>query len=256
MDYLCKSFNREQRSDMKVAQKISKRLNAFPPGDIFTYQQLGIRTNEYLAAAKAMERLVKQGQVLRASTGLFYKPDQTAFGVLKPREEELLKPYLFEGGRRVAYITGVSIYREFGLTTQIANTIKVASRDKKIIARIGNLKITPIKSYVTVTSDNYYLLQLLDAIKDFKIIPDSDQGVMIRRLTALIKALRKNEKAMLLRLALKYPPRVSALLGALLSNLDPDMDLSVLQKRLNPFTTYEYRIDKELLPTGNAWNIK
>src|SRR5690606_26663300 len=107
--------------------KISKKVKTFPEGNTFTYDQLGIGSAEYLAAAKAMERLVKQGKVKRASTGIFYKPKVTAFGTLQPREEELLKPYLFENNKRIAYVTGASLYNRLGLTTQIPKTIKVAS---------------------------------------------------------------------------------------------------------------------------------
>ncbi|HMH23648.1 MAG TPA: DUF6088 family protein [Puia sp.] len=241
---------------MKVTEKINKKLGQIPDGSTFTYRQLNIDKEEYLAAAKAIERLIKRGTVQRASTGLFYKPKQTIFGALRPNEEELLKPYLFEGNNRVAYITGNSLYNRLGLTTQIPNSIKVASRDKRIITTIGNLKIRPIKSYVDVTADNYYLLEVLDAIKDFKKIPDRDQQRSIEVLTGLLKQFNESDKKRLIRYALKYPPRVRALLGALLSNMATLQDLDVLEKGLNPFTAYAYGIKKELLPTIDAWNIK
>jgi Family of unknown function (DUF6088) len=241
---------------MKVTEKIYKKLGEIPNGSTFTYRQLKIDREDYLAAAKAIERLIKKGTVKRASTGLFYKPKQTVFGVLMPNEEELLKPYLFEGNNRVAYITGNSLYNRLGLTTQIPNSIKVASRDKRIITTIGNLKISPIKSYVDVTADNYYLLEVLDAIKDFKKIPDGDQQRNIEVLTGLLKQFNETDKKRLIRCAIKYPPRVRALLGALLNNMATLQNLDLLKKGLNPFTTYAYGIKKGLLPTIDAWNIK
>jgi len=241
---------------MKVTEKIYKKISQIPDGSTFTYRELNIDKEEYLAAAKAIERLIKGGTVQRASTGLFYKPKQTVFGTLMPNEEELLKPYLFEGNNRVAYITGNSLYNRLGLTTQIPNSLKIASRDKRIITTIGNLKISPIKSYVDVTADNYYLLEILDAIKDFKKIPDRDQQRSIEVLTGLLKQFNEADKKRLIRCALKYPPRVRALLGALLSNIATLQDLNLLKKGLNPFTTYAYGIKKELLPTIDEWNIK
>jgi hypothetical protein len=212
---------------------------------------------EFGAAAKAMERLVKKGVVQRASTGLFYKPQKTVFGVLRPKEEELLKPYLFEGNNRIAYITGSSLYNRLGLTTQIPNHIKVASRSKRIIARIGNLKISPIKSYVDVTNENYYILEILDALKDFKKIPDSDQQLMVKRLTALIGQFTETDKKKLIKYALQYPPRVRALLGALLENTcETATSLETLKRNMNPLTIYSYGIKKELLPTITNWNIQ
>ncbi len=242
---------------MKVAEKIDKRIDRFKEGATFTYQQLGLEPAEFGAAAKTMERLVKKGIVQRASTGLFYKPQKTVFGLLKPNEEELLKPYLFEGSSRVAYITGSSLYNKLGLTTQISNRIKVASRSKRIIAQIGNLKISPIKSYLEVTNENYYLLEILDALKDFKKIPDRDQQLMIKRLTVLVKQLLETDRKKLVKCALKYPPRVRALLGALLENIsEMDSNLETLKKSMNPLTIYSYGIKKELLPTITNWNIQ
>ncbi|MFP5040453.1 DUF6088 family protein [Parasediminibacterium sp. JCM 36343] len=102
---------------MKVTEKIEKRIAQMPDGNTFGYQEFNIQESEYTAATKAIERLLKKGIINRVSTGLFYKPKQTLFGNLKPKEEELLKPYLFEQKKRVAYITGTALYNRLGLTT-------------------------------------------------------------------------------------------------------------------------------------------
>lgn len=241
---------------MKVNSKILKRLKTIRDGEVFTYSRLGISQEEYSAAAKAIERLIKQGKLQRISAGKFYKPKQSVFGTLNPAEEQLIKPYLYEGGQRIAYETGPSLYNKLGLTTQISKTIKVASRDKEIKAQIGNLSIRSTKSYTNITEDNYPLLEILDAIKDFKKIPDKDDRSSIKRLTALIKELSTEQRKKMISLAIKYPPRVAALLGAILSNFAPSIDLTLLQKRLNPFTAYDFGISPSLLPTADLWNIK
>ena len=120
---------------MKVAEKIERKINRMQEGITFKYQQLGIERNEYSAAAKAMERFVRKGIIQKISTGIFYKPKQSAFGKLQPREEELLKPYLFQGEKRIAYITGVLLYNRMGLTTQVPKTITVASRVKRVTTK-------------------------------------------------------------------------------------------------------------------------
>ena len=81
-------------------------------GLTFKYEQLGISKEEYSAATKATERLIRKGLIRRVSKGVFYKPKKSRFGELKPREEELLKPYLFEGNKRVGYMTGNSLYNQ------------------------------------------------------------------------------------------------------------------------------------------------
>ena len=165
---------------MKVAQKIEKQISKIKEGTTFTYQQLSIEQSEYSAATKAIERFIEKGIIKRVSTGIFYKPKQTIFGELKPNEEELLKSYLYQNNKRIAYITGTSLYNRMGLTTQVSKSIKIASRDKRITVSIGNIKGVPVKSYVDVTDKNFYLLEILDALKDFKKIPDLDTSSAIK----------------------------------------------------------------------------
>lgn len=240
---------------MKVAGKIELKINRMQEGTTFKYQQLGIEQSEYRAAAKAIERLIKKGMIRRVSTGVFYKPKQSAFGELRPREEELLKPYLFQDGKRIAYITGVSLYNRMGLTTQVPNTIKVASRVKRVITKIGKTQVKPVKSYVDVTNENYYLLEILDALKDFKTIPDLDKKSAIALIKNKICKLSENDQAKMIRYALKYPPRATALLGAILELSKKKNGLESLRTNLNPLTTYKLGIKKETLPTAAEWNI-
>lgn len=54
---------------------------------------------------------------------------------------------------------------------------------------------------------------------------------------------------------LYYPPRVKALLGALLDQLTFKDYLKILKKGLNPFSSFQYGIKKEYLPTIGTWNI-
>jgi len=241
---------------MKVAEKIEKQIEKMQDGTTFKYQELAIAPEEYSAATKAIERLIKKGLISRASTGLFYKPKKTAFGSLKPKEEELLKPYLFDGQARVAYITGTALYNRMGLTTQVPKNIRVASRSKRIAIRVGSIQVKPVKSYVEVNDENYYLMELLDVLKDFKTIPDTEKGQVIKFMLQKFKALSKKERDNLVNIAIKYPPRVRAFTGALLNEIYPAKPVQELKKSINPLTIYEFGINKKLLPGLQYWNIR
>ena len=240
---------------MKVAEKIERKIYRMQEGTTFKYPQLGIDQSEYSAAAKAIERLVKKGIIKRESTGVFYKPKQSAFGELRPSEEELLKPYLFQNGKRFAYITGGSLYNRMGLTTQVPKTIKVASKEKRVTTKIGKTQVKPVKSYVDVNNENYYLLEILDALKDFKTIPDLDKQSAITLLKNMIIKLTDNELSKMVRYALKYPPRTKALLGAILEFSMKKNSIQDLRTNLNPLTSYSLGIEEEALPTAQKWNI-
>lgn len=225
-----------------------------PDGATFKYQQLDIEANEYSAAAKAIERLIVKGIIKRVTTGVFYKPKQTIFGELLPREMEIIKPYLYENGKRIAYITGTGLYNNLGLTTQVPKTVKIASRSKRIFINSGSLKAKPVKSYVDVTDENYYLLEILDILKDFPKIPDLDKEGGILFLQNKLKNLAEKELNTLVKYALKYPPRVRAFLGMLLNEIS-GKEYSNLKQSLNPLTIYNLGIEA-LLKTAPNWNIK
>lgn len=46
---------------MKVSQKIETQIQEIPTGITFGYKDLSIASDEYVAAAKALERLTKKG---------------------------------------------------------------------------------------------------------------------------------------------------------------------------------------------------
>ena len=241
---------------MNIAEKIEKQIDNIESGKTFTYKDLNIKKEEYSAASKSIERLIKKEIIKRISTGIFYKPKKTVFGELKPDEEKIITPYLFKNGKRIAYITGLLLYNKMGLTTQIPKEISIASNKKRIYISKGNIKAKAVKSYVEVTNENYKLLEFLDALKDFKKIPDLDKKSAISILSRKISELDNKQVKKIIEIALEYPPRVRAFLGALLENIDIKIDIKMLDDSLNPFSEYELGLTKDILPTVEKWNIK
>lgn len=241
---------------MTLASQIRTRIKKLPEGKTFGYADLGIAKEEYQTAAKALERLQTDGNIKKVSKGIFYKPEQTVFGELKPDYSEQLRPYLFENGKRVAYETGFSLYNRMGLTTQMAFRIKIASRGKRISINRGALKADAVKSYTEVTEANYELLGFLDAIKDSKRIPDCPVSQAVKVLSGKIRTLNEKQIADLIKYALLYPPRVRALLGAMLENLNVQSNIAKLKQSLNPLSKIKLGLKKTDLPTIKNWNIE
>jgi predicted transcriptional regulator of viral defense system len=209
-----------------------------------------------LTAAKALERFQKEGLIKRVSKGVFYKPKLTVFGELEPEYNELLQAYLFENGKRIAYITGTSLYNQLGLTTQMAFKIKIASRKKRIYINRGALKAGAAKSYAEITESNYKILGLLDAFKDIKKIPDCSIAQAVRRLQSIVQSLDERQTDEIVKYALVYPPRVRALVGAILESLGKkNQRLDKLKNSLNPLSTFELGIKEQELPTKSNWYI-
>ena len=241
---------------MTISQKIEKRIASITTGTTFRYEDLDIEASEYGAAAKSIGRFVDKGTLQRASKGVFYKPRQTVFGLVKPSDYELLKPYLFKNNKRVAYITGIQLYNQMGLTTQMPFTIEISGKSRLKITKVGNIKVKSIKNFIEVTDENYQLLGILDTFKDFDTIPDIDRTTAIKLLINNVKKLTPQQTQEFMMYALKYPPRVRAFVGATLENIDKTLDLINLKKSINPLSKYKVGITSILLPNANNWNLK
>jgi hypothetical protein len=240
---------------MNLSATITSRIATIPENTTFRYDTLDIPREQYATAAKVLERLQTKGTIKKISKGIFYKPRKTVFGELQPGSEEVLKDYLFEKGKRIAYLTGTYLYNRLGLTTQIPKVWQIASYNQRIFVQRGSLKATPVKSYVSITEENYRLLGFLDALKDWNNIPDLDQQQAIKRLLTLLEEFTTDQRRELASYALQYPPRVAAFLGALLDYKKDQQDLDALKNRLNPLTSYKLNKVKSNLPTAINWQI-
>lgn len=241
---------------MTLAAQIRTRIQKLPEGKSFGYNDLDIAKADYQTAAKVLERLQAKGTIKKISKGVFYKPEQTVFGELKPDYNELLRPYLFENGNRIAYETGFSLYNRMGLTTQTAFRIKIASRSKRISINRDALKADAIKSYAEVSEVNFELLGFLDAIKDIKRIPDCTVSKAVEIISSKINNLNEKQIRELIKYALLYPPRVRALVGAILENLKVETNTDKLKESLNPLTKIKLGLKETDLNTIKNWNIE
>ena len=156
----------------------------------------------------------------------------------------------------IGYLTAYGIYNQLGLTTQVSNTIQIGRNETRPSLQRGMYKIAFIKQKNTITKENIPLLQILDAIKYIRIIPDTTISASCTRLMAIIKTLTPEKQTQLVKLAIKYTPTTRALLGALLEQSGVNTITNSLRKSLNPITVYKLSGIDGFLPNATNWNIK
>ena len=240
---------------MKTSDYIVNTINRFPRGFVFTYEEFSKQVESKEAIIKALNRMAVSGKIEKLAKGKFYKPEETVFGKLEPPKQQIVKDLLEENGKIVGYLTGLSIYNEQGLTTQVSNTIQIGKNEIRPTFKRGRFTISFIKQKNTITKENIPLLQILDAINQIKKIPDTTLGESVLRIIEIIKTVDEAEISTMQRLALKYPPSTRALLGAIFEFLkigEPE----ILKKSLNAISTYSFPNIETILPTSKNWNIK
>jgi Family of unknown function (DUF6088) len=241
---------------MKTTEYIALTIDRLPKGYVFTYADFTTEVNRKEAVIKALNRMVDSGKITKLSKGKYYKAENTPFGKLKPNQAQVVKDLLEEDGKVTGYLTGYSIYNQLGLSTQVSNTIQIGKNQVRPNFKRDRYSIAFVKQKNTITKENIPLLQILDAIRYIKKIPDANIEGSCKRFLAIIKNLTDNEINTLVRLALKYPPATRALLGALAEQLGQDKITETLFKSLNPITKYKLTGVAKVLSTTEKWNIQ
>ena len=204
---------------MKTSEYIAFIIDRLPNGYVFTYADFDTEVNQKEAVIKALNRMVSSGKISKLSKGKYYKPENTPFGKLFPNQLQVVKDLLEDNGKISGYITGYSIFNQLGLTTQVSNTIQIGKNQIRPNFKRERYTISFVKQKNTITKENIPLLQLLDAIRYIKKVPDSNIETSCKRFLSIIKDYAEKEIITLIRLALKYPPATRALLGAMLDQV-------------------------------------
>jgi len=240
---------------MKIAEYITNSIDRLPKGYVFTYEDFMGEVKKKEAVIKALNRMVASGKISKLSKGKYYKPEKTNFGELTPPQYQIVKDLLENDGKIIGYLTGFSIYNQLGLTTQVSNLIQIGRNEVRPAVKRERYTISFIRQRNTITKENIPLLQLLDAIRYIKKIPDSALSTVCNRLLILLDKLSESEEKTIVRLSQKYPPATRALLGAILDQLDRSSNLNTLQNILNPITQYKLKGVTKVLKTAENWNI-
>jgi len=240
---------------MKVSDIVNNKIDRLRTGYIFTYDDFDIPVDKVDALKKVLSRLVASGKIARLSKGQFYKPERSEFGVLRPPEYQVVKDLLEENNKIVGYLTGVSVYNKFGLTTQVSNTILIGTNIDRKPRKRGKYSIRFVKQRNTITNENIEKLQLLDAIRFIKRIPDANVSQSCFRIISIINKYSIADQQSIIKYALKYNPGTRALLGAILDQVNNSIKTESLYSSLNPATEFKIGITDDVLITKEKWRI-
>jgi len=158
---------------MKTTEYIIYTIDRFPKGYVFTYIDFVNEVKKKEAIIKALNRMASTGKITKLSKGRFYKPETSVFGTLQPQQYQIVKDILEVNGKMVGYLTGYSLYNQLGLTRQISNTIQIGKNEIRPTFKRDRYTISFVKQKNTITKENIPLLQILDAIRYIKKIPDA-----------------------------------------------------------------------------------
>ena len=178
---------------MSIAQSVQNSVETIPAGQIFDYQALPDYARSPSAVIKAVSRLVADKQLIRFSKGKFYVPKKGLISPRKPSDSELVRTMLYKDGRLRGYVTGLSLYNQLGLTTQVPRTITLAFNGGRQYKDFGTIRIKTVVTRIPIKEKDVKLLQYLDVLKGIKKIPDANANQSLKMMRRKISELSDRE---------------------------------------------------------------
>lgn len=244
------------RQNIPLTRQVNRQLREIPEGEVFDYSWFRLSNMDDRALALILSRKTQTGELQRLSKGKYFKPKLSEFGQLRPSENEVIKSLTVNGKAVKGYITGIYLYNQLGLTTQVASTLTIAVNDVLRPKKIRGYKIKYSKQRAPITKVNIPLLQLLDACQDIKTIPDTTIDKSFRTIKEKVIQLSEKEQKRILKLLPYYNAATRALVGALFEKyISPELAAPV-KESLNTLTKFSLAISTKLLPNKTAWNIQ
>ena len=234
---------------MSAAQQTRKFIDKLKASKLFTYDDIPMENK--LAITIELSRLYKQGIIKKFSKGKFYKPKKSAFGELEPTYDEKIKSYMDKD----SYEAGINAYKRLGLTTQVANSITIATNKSYKKVKVGDITINFVPKRVDALRKDTKLLIILEALKDIKKIPDSSPEDVIVAIKKIITMLEKEKQLRLINYTKSYPPRVIAIIGAIFTEIGLKDEVIQLKQMLNPLTKFRLNLNDNVLIYKKEWEI-
>ncbi|MDR3326982.1 MAG: DUF6088 family protein, partial [Prevotellaceae bacterium] len=177
-----------------MTDTIRNTINTFPCCFVFTPKDFPIDRIKQASVNRILNNMVADKQIRRLSKGRFYKPQITESDELLPDMFQTIKDLIEKDGKQIGYITGYQIFNELKLSTRFDNILQIGiAKGKKATVR-GNYQIRFIKQKNAITKDNVPLLQFLDCLRLFKIIPDTNPNQACQQLIHLLKNFDEKQK--------------------------------------------------------------
>lgn len=127
-----------------------------------------------LSYYKTLERMSRQGLLVRLAKGLYYRPGKSKFGAVPISEKEIVDHYTL-GGRGM--VIGYKLYSRKGLTTQVSKRIELLSSavsgQKKTIRNV-----TVESSGMPLTENIIPVIEALEILQNYRCIEDLSKAAL------------------------------------------------------------------------------
>ena len=152
-------------------------VNKYEKGTPIFLSDVDIPEMKAVSVRQQINKLVKNGQIKRFDTGIYYLPQESIFlsGSSLSVDEVIRRKYLLEKGESCGYVGGIVFANRIGLTTQVPGKYEIytnkATTDLRETSMAG-ISIIIRRPYVKINENNVKVLQFLDLLKEVSDISE------------------------------------------------------------------------------------
>lgn len=175
---------------MKEQSKAHQMLSSMKAGKIYRQSEL---QEKWSNASHDLAALVKSGEIEKVSAGLYYKPKKTKYGLVAPRDEEIVRSFLQDDD---FLLVDVNSYTSLvGGLTQLSMGYKVLNKRRHGLFNLAgfHFDFRVRRAYPKKVTKEFLLVDLLDNIKE------AEDGTPIQE--KLLPRLKEYDSNELLRTA-------------------------------------------------------
>ena len=126
---------------MIISKQIEQKIKILPAGTLLFIDDF-IEEYDYETARKILQRLTNDGQLMRLTRGIYYKPKKdNLLGIIKPTAEQIAESISKRDKARIIP-TGSFALHKLGLTTQVPMNVVYLTDGSPRKIKVGNQKIT------------------------------------------------------------------------------------------------------------------
>jgi hypothetical protein len=230
---------------------IRKKTQSLSLGEVLTSDDFPIVLRN--TTNKILNRLANEGVIARLKRGVYSTCKNTRFGQAKATPLQVLSQEIVHDDNKC--FGGLFLFNQLGLTTQIPTTIEILNNRSSYLSNVGNTRVRYIRIRQKITRNTKEAIQFLEVIKKMVHVPDGDISKIIAWLNSELRNSEQKKIKKIVAAAIEYPPRVRAILGALLENIDYELSKK-LKYSLKSNSFYHVGTLVNHLKNSQLWDLK
>jgi len=186
---------------MIISKQIEQKIKILPAGTLLFIDDF-IEEYDYETARKILQRLTNDGQLMRLTRGIYYKPKKdNLLGIIKPTAEQIAESISKRDKARIIP-TGSFALHKLGLTTQVPMNVVYLTDGSPRKIMVGNQKITFKKTSPKILAVKHYLSGLI--IQGLKEIGEGE--VNASHLSQIEKIIVNSHEVSQVKMNMRFAP--------------------------------------------------